>query len=574
MMKLYSFLKPYRFHMAFAFSLMLVELAVELWQPLLMARIIDDGIVKKDLGLVLELGGLMLGLSVLAFASGITNSFFAAHASQNFGFDVRNSMLEKILSFSFTNLTQFSTSSLITRMTNDVNQLQNTLFMSLRIAMRAPLLVIGGIVMAFFVNIKLALIFAAVIPVLLIFLLWIMNKAALLFEVVQGKLDRVNAVIRENLAGMRLIKAFARGTHEETRFEKANETLMATTAFTLRLTETTIPVLLLFMNFSILILLWFGHFEVNTGEMKVGEVVAIVNYATRITSAFSMFSFIIIVFSRAKASKSRIEDVLITEVDLRDARDIDGKAEVKDGKIEFKRVTFGYPGAGAPVLQEISFTAEPGETVALMGATGAGKSTLFHLIPWLYDTSSGEILIDGKNIRLFKLENLRRQVGLVPQEALLFTGTVQENIGWGKEDASDIELIEAAQGAQIHDTIEKFPLKYETLIGQKGVNLSGGQKQRMSIARALVRRPKILLLDDSTSALDIKTEAKLLSALKHYKSTTLIITQKISTAMAADKILLLEDGKLHQEGSHELLLRKSSLYRQIYQSQLGEVEVK
>ncbi|WHY62840.1 ABC transporter ATP-binding protein [Cytobacillus firmus] len=572
MAKVLAFLKPYRIAVAIALSLMLTELAVELIQPLLMAKIIDEGILQNDLQEILKWGGIMLAASFAAFAAGVINSFYAAHVSQSFGFDVRKSLYDKVQSFSFANFNLFPTSSLITRMTNDITQLQNTVFMSLRIMMRAPLLIIGGLIMAFVVDVKLALILSAVAPFLFLFLFWVMGKGGVLFKAVQEKLDSVNSVMQENLTGIRLIKAFVRRNHEVKRFTRTNEDLRDGTVKALRLMEVTMPVLLFIMNLSILGVLWFGSIQVNAGDVKVGEVVAIVNYATRITAAFSIFSWIIMAFSRARASANRVTEVLDTEVDLTDRQESHDRKglTVSRGEIHFKDVSFKYPGTSEKVLDGISFIIHPGETVAIMGATGSGKTSLFQLIPRLYDVTRGKVEIDGRDVRELKMENLRRKIGFVPQEALLFTGSVKENISWGKEDAAMEEITEAAVNAQIHETIMKLPQGYETRVGQKGVNLSGGQKQRLSIARALVRKPKILLLDDSTSALDMKTEAKLLSSLKQYTCTTMIITQKISTAMEADRILLLEDGVLLAEGDHETLLKTSGLYKRIFQSQSGE----
>ncbi|WP_316570058.1 ABC transporter ATP-binding protein [Neobacillus sp. YIM B06451] len=570
MSKIFSYLKSYRIHMAIALFLMLVELIVELWQPLLMARIIDEGVLKKDLDLVLQGGAIMLGVSALAFAAGILNSFYAGHASQSFGYDVRKALFEKVQSFSFANFDRFSTSSLVTRMTNDVTMIQNTVFMSLRIMLRAPLLIIGGLVMAMVVDLKLGLILAGVTPFLIFFLTWAMTKARGYFLMMQKNLDRVNSVLRENLTAMRLIKAFLRGRHEIGRFTEANGHLREKTVSAFRLIEYTTPVLMLAMNAGILAVLWFGSIEVSTGKIKVGEVVAIINYGTRITSALSIVSMIIMVFSRARASGQRIAEVFDTEVDLVDSPLPHKEKAVPYGKIEFKSVSFQYPGTNTPVLEHVSFMAKAGSTIAILGATGSGKTSLFQLIPRLYDVTDGEILIDGTDIRKMKLETLRRQIGYVPQDVLLFTGTVAENISWGKENATEQEITEAAVNAQIHESIENFPEGYQSRIGQKGVNLSGGQKQRISIARALVRKPKILLLDDSTSALDLKTEAILLKSLKQYKCTTLIITQKISTAMSADSILLLEDGKIKAAGTHAMLMRSEPLYRRIYETQLEE----
>ncbi|MBA2870539.1 ATP-binding cassette subfamily B protein [Anoxybacillus calidus] len=567
-----SYLKPYAKWMILAWGLMLVELAVELWHPWLMAKIIDDGILKNDFSVVWKWGGIMLGTSFIAFVAGIANSFTAAHVGQNFGFALRNRLFEKVQSFSFSNLNQFPTSSLITRMTNDVTQIQNTVFMSLRIMLRAPLLVLFGTVMALFVHFKLALILVFTIPILLLFLIWMMNKGMSLFKMVQQKLDQVNEVMRENLAGMKLIKAMMRGEHEQRRFIKANEDLMKRTIQSVQIMELSMPVLLFVMNIGIIIILWFGNMNIQIGSAKAGEVVAIVNYATRITSALSIFTFILIVFSRAKASAQRISEVLTVNIDLSDREEIHHETTIKEGKVVFEDVYFQYPNTHAPVLKNISFIAHPGETIAILGATGSGKSSLLQLIPQLYDVNKGRVLIDDIDVRDMNQEMLRKEIGFAPQEVLLFSGTVKENIAFGKEDASMEEIMEAAKHAQIHETIMKLPNAYDTMVGQKGVNLSGGQKQRLSIARALIRKPKILLLDDSTSALDLKTEAGLFKALKSYTCTTFIVTQKVSTAMEADTILLLDEGTLLAKGNHECLLERCALYQKIVQSQLGNEE--
>lgn len=570
MIRILAYLRPYRLVITVALLLTFVELAVELLQPLLMAKIIDDGILQKDLSVVLKWGGIMVGISILAFISGIANSFFASHTSQSFAYDIRKDLFTKIQSFSFSNLQKFDTATLITRMTNDVTQLQNTVFMSLRIAIRAPMLIIFGMIMAFLVNAKLAMMLIVTIPFLILFLVFIMTKARRLFQSVQQKLDSVNGVMRENLSGMRLIKAFVSWRHETQRFFQANEDLKDQTIKSLRLIELTMPVLLLLMNGSIIAILWFGSLDVSSGNVQVGEVVAIINYTTRITGALGVFSWIIMHFSRAKASTDRVIEVFDTEIDL-----VEANTELKNfpktaGKITFSHVDFAYPGTNTKVLQDITFSVQPGETVAILGATGSGKTSLFQLIPRLYDVVQGNVLIDDVDVKDRKLKELRKQIGYVPQEALLFTGTIKDNILWGKQDASLEEIMFAAKRAQIHETIEKLPLQYETVIGQKGVNLSGGQKQRISIARALVREPKILLLDDSTSALDLQTEAKLLEELKNYSCTTLIITSKIYTAMATDTILLLEDGKIIASGSHDELIESSPFYQKVYETQFGK----
>ncbi|MCK1985437.1 MULTISPECIES: ABC transporter ATP-binding protein [Peribacillus] len=570
MKKLSSFLKPYWLLIILALSLMIVELGVELLQPLFIAKIIDDGILQKDLSVVIKWGSVMVGLSVFSFLGGIVNSFTASHVSQSFGHDVRKSLFGKIQAFSFANLNNIPTSSLITRMTNDVTQLQNTVFMGLRIMARAPLIVIGGAIMAIAVDLKLSLVLVISIPVLVFFLRWVMKRAAKLFKLVQKKLDNVNGVMRENLIGMRLIKAFLRKEHEIGRFDDANEELKRKTVTSLRLIETTMPVLMLVMNVAILIILWLGSEFITTGDIQVGEVVAIVNYATRIAASLSVFSWLIMVISRAKASAERVTEIFETPIDIDEGKAESKSGSVNGGGIKFLDVSFRYPGSDTPILKNLTFSIDPGESLAILGATGSGKTSLFQLIPRLYEVESGSIQIDDQDLKDIPLNSLRKRIGYVPQEALLFSGTIKDNVAWGKEGASMEEIMAAAKHAQVHETVMKLPKQYETQLGQKGVNLSGGQKQRLSIARALVRRPKILLLDDSTSALDLKTESKLLAALKDYTCTTLIITQKISTAMEADKILLLESGRVLALGKHEDLLQTSDLYRKIVHSQYGE----
>lgn len=570
MKKLSSFLKPYWLLIILALSLMIVELGVELLQPLFIAKIIDDGILQKDLSVVIKWGSVMVGLSVFSFLGGIVNSFTASHVSQSFGHDVRTSLFGKIQAFSFANLNNIPTSSLITRMTNDVTQLQNTVFMGLRIMARAPLIVIGGAIMAIAVDLKLSLVLVISIPVLVFFLGWVMKRAAKLFKLVQKKLDNVNGVMRENLIGMRLIKAFLRKEHEIGRFDDANEELKRKTVSSLRLIETTMPVLMLVMNVAILIILWLGSEFITTGDIQVGEVVAIVNYATRIAASLSVFSWLIMVISRAKASAERVTEIFETSIDIDEGKAESKSGAVNGGGIKFLDVSFRYPGTETPILKNLTFSIDPGESLAIIGATGSGKTSLFQLIPRLYEVESGSIQIDGQDLKDLPLNSLRNRIGYVPQEALLFSGTIKNNVAWGKEGASMEEIMAAAMHAQVHETVMKLPKQYETQLGQKGVNLSGGQKQRLSIARALVRKPRILLLDDSTSALDLKTESKLLAALKDYTCTTLIITQKISTAMEADKILLLESGQVLALGKHQYLMQTSDLYRKIVRSQFGE----
>lgn len=570
MLTMFTFLKKHRFAACIALLLMLMELTVELLQPFIISKIIDDGIGQDDLSVVLNWGGILLGCSAIAFIVGIFSSFYASHVSQSFGFDLRERLYDKVQSFSFANFNRFPESSLITRLTNDVMQLQNTVFMGLRIMLRAPLLVIGSIVMAFVVQPKLALWLAAAVPFLGIFLLWVLKKGAALFQSVQLKLDQVNGVMQQNLIGMRIVRVFVRMKHESKRFSQSSGQLMDRTVAALRLTEMTMPIILLVMNASVMAVLWFGRVELDINGATVGEVVAVVNYATRTTAALSIMSMIVVNFSRARASAQRIEEVLLTDIDLKDSQESDAAVTLRNGHVAFEHVSFLYPDTQQRVLNDISFAAKPGQRIAIMGATGSGKSSLIQLIPRLYDVQDGTIRVDGTDNRRMKLDLLRKQIGYVPQEVMLFTGTVEQNIRWGKDDATLEEIMEAAKLAQIHDTIMSLPQQYNTIVGQKGVNLSGGQKQRLTIARALVRKPVILLLDDSTSALDVRTEAALLHAIKQMNCTTFLITQKISSTVNADTILLLDEGELLAQGTHEQLIHESGLYRKIYESQFGK----
>ncbi len=573
LLKILSHLIPYRLHMIIAWSLMLIELAVELMLPFFLAKMIDEGIVPQEMDTVVTWGVLMLGLAALSFVAGILNSFYSSHVTFRFGYDIRQRLFEKVQSFSFKNLHHFPTSGLITRFTNDVRMIQNGIFMGLRIMLRAPLLVIGGVVMAFLMNWRISLVFLVSVPLLVCLILLIIKKASPMFTKVQERLDQVNRVMQENLAGIRLIKAFLRKKHEQNRFTGANTELMNKTKTALRLIETSMPVLLFGMNMSLLVIIWYGSVGVQADQAQVGEVVAIVNYALRVSMAITMFGFLTLAFARAKASAERLQTVLDEEIDLLEKDNISEDRIVQDGKIEFSHVDFSYPETKTTVLEDLSFTIKPKERIAIIGATGSGKSTLFQLIPRLYDPTSGQIKIDGTDVSDYSLDNLRTAIGFVPQAPLLFTGSIFENIRWGKNDATMDEIVQAAKDAQIHETITELPAGYDTKIGQKGVNLSGGQKQRISIARALIRQPKILLLDDSTSALDLKTESKLLQAIRTYECTTMIVTQKIETAKSCDRVLLMDDGRMLAEGSHEELLQTSDLYQKIVESQAGNEDI-
>ncbi len=582
----FSFLKKYRTASLLALLMMVIELTVELAQPYLISKIIDDGIANSDLNVVWMWGGILLVGTLFAFGAGIASSFFASYASQGFASDLRGTLYEKVQSFSYSVFSKFATSSLITRMTGDITMLQDTVFMSLRFMTRVPLVVIGSVAMAMIVNFKLGLLLALTVPLLLVFVLWIMRRAGAMFKNVQRRLDKVNAVIQENLTGIRLIRVFVRMKHENGRFATSSGKLMKNTVAALRLTETTMPFIMLVMNASIIAVLWFGRADIASGSASVGEVVAVANYALRTIGALSAFSWIAVTFSRAGASAQRVKEVLDTEngetstassakttaLSTVSGSSAQSEEPVIEGTVRFENVSFKYPTSDIKVLEEISFEIGAGKRVAIMGATGSGKSSLVQLIPHLYDRDKGEITIDGRSIDKWDTEHLRRSIGYVPQEVLLFTGSIRENIAWGREDATFEEIEEAAKIAQIHETVEKLPNGYDTQLGQRGVNLSGGQKQRLSIARALVRKPSILILDDSTSALDLATESRLLGALEDISCTTFLITQKISSTQAADLILLLDEGRLIAGGTHQELMRASDLYRHIYESQFEQGE--
>ncbi|KUF30783.1 MULTISPECIES: ABC transporter ATP-binding protein [Lysinibacillus] len=572
MKEVFSYVRPYKWTAIFALCLMLLELFVELVQPLIMAKIIDEGVRAQNQGMILQWGAVLLALSIVAFIAGVINSYFSSHTAQSFSYDLRNAMFDKIQSFTLATYQKFSTASLITRLTNDVTQVQTVLFMSLRIMLRAPLAVIGSIVMAFVVNAKLALFLVIGAPIIFIFLIFMVAKGVSYFGRVQKRVDRLNRVLQENLQAIRLVKAYLRGAYEATRFDEVASRLKMDTVKALRIMEYIMPVLLFIMNMSLLAVLWFGTKQIATGTTPLGDIVAIVNYAMRMTGSFSMFAFIIIFYARAKASAERMAEVLSMENEVEDishSEEVDSTMQY--GELTFEHVCFTYPEGDAPVLSDVSFQVRSGEKLAIMGATGAGKSTLLQLIPRFYEVTQGRILVEGQDVQDWELQELREIIGYVPQQSLLFTGSIADNVRWGDTQAEMDAVLQATMQAQIHASVEDFPNGYDTKVGQKGVNLSGGQKQRLSIARALLRKGHILMLDDSTSALDVKTEQSLWEALSEEKATMLVVTQKIRTAKGADRILLIDAGKVVAYGTHEELLQTSTLYKKIAISQ-QEVE--
>lgn len=573
--RMISYLKPYWLWALLAPLLMILEVSMDLSQPRLLQRIVDVGIAKHDQSFVLHTGLIMICVAIIGLIGGAGCTVFSTIAALNFSTDVRSDLFRKIQALSFGNLDRLGTGSLITRLTNDIDQLQEAVMMCLRVLVRAPLLTIGSLILAIITSPRLSMLLLVIGPLLIFLLILINRKAYLLFTSVQERLDRVNAVVQENLAGVRVVKAFARASYECERFSSANEGLCTGTIRASSLMAVIFPMLILLVDFGIVGILWFGGISVHRGQLHLGQLLAFINYLMQMLGSLMMASMMLIRISRANASAVRVAEVLETDPDVIDAENAISLPEVK-GQVVFERVGFSYDGeSGTPVLRDISFTAEPGQTVAILGATGAGKSTLINLIPRLYNITSGRLLIDGIDIRDATQGTLRHQIAMVMQDTILFSGTIRENLRYACQDATDEQLEEAAHIAQAHDFIASFPDGYDTLLGQRGINLSGGQKQRISIARALVARPAILILDDCTSAVDMATERKILSALDSWshRCTRFIIAQRIRSVVEADKILVIEDGCLAAEGTHEELLKTSEVYQGIVQSQANAQEV-
>ena len=566
MKTVYRYAWAYKWPMLIAFSLTLIELFIELAQPLFIGKIIDEGIIAQDGDAIIYWGLLMAGATFIAFLSGIANSFFAAHAAQGFAYDLRQATYEHLQKMTLATFLTFPTASIMTRLTNDVNIVQRVMFMGLRIMSRAPLVVVGSILMAFFVNWKLAIIFLIGTPLLLIFLSYMVKTGGPLFGQVQRRLDEVNRTVRENLQAIRLVKASARESYETERFAEVADDLKERTMKALRTMEWTMPILLLVMNIMIIAIIWVGSFYVNLGTAQVGEVVSVMNYALRMTGSFSMFSFLIVLFSRAKASSERIEEVLVAPV-AKEQEVVQHDAQVGDWV--FDEVSFSYGNEETHALHNISLRIHPKEKIALLGETGSGKSTLVQLMLRLFEPTSGQITYGDVPLNQWPVEKLRQSIGYVPQQAELVSGTIADNLRWGKKDATEEEMYEALRRAQMLESVERLPKGLHTLIGQQGVNFSGGQKQRLSIARALLRSPDVLILDDSTSALDVKTEQALFRALEPLEMTLVVITQKISTARRADRIVVLHEGLIDGIGTDEQLRTLSSVYETIVASQEG-----
>ena len=566
-----QYAKPYLFTVIVVSGLVFLEVMATLRLPDLMSRIVDEGIARGNLGLIWRVGALMLAVALGGGVCSIAGNYLASRASGKFGRDVRLAVFRRVGEFSPREFDQFGAASLITRTTNDVQQIQHMFRMSMRMAMRAPLMAVGGVLMVVRKDAQLAMILLGLIPVMAALVALVMSKGVPLFKSLQEKLDRLNQVVREQLMGVRVIRAFNRGEDERARFAKANRDLTATALRVSRIMITLMPLLGLLINFTNIVIIWFAAQRIDAGIMEVGDLMAFLQYTMQTFMAVMMLSMIFVNLPRASASAQRIAEVLQTEPSITDPAEPQA-FDAQLGVVEFEGVTFSYPGAEVPVLSGISFTAKPGQVTALIGGTGSGKSTILELLLRFHDPDSGRITLDGVDIRSASQSDLRSRVGYVPQQAVLFSGTVASNIRHGKQDATDEEVREAARIAQALDFVSEREGGFEGEVAQGGTNLSGGQKQRLSIARAVVRRPQIYLLDDSFSALDYKTDAKLRQELAEAArdATVIVVAQRVSTIMHADQILVLEAGRIVGQGTHETLLEDCRVYQEIVASQFGE----
>ena len=574
-----KYITPYLSAFVIGPLMMLTEVAGEVMLPKFMSMIINNGVADRNLAYIGKMGALMV-LTVLFMAvGGILGAYFAAKASISFTSDMRNDLFRKVQQFSFENIDDYSTGSLVTRLTNDVQQVQNVLMMGLRMALRAPGMFLGALIMAFMMNRQLAVIILIVIPLLLAAILLILKTAFPRFGEMQRRLDRLNSGIQESLTNVRVVKSFVREDHEIEKFSKLNDDLKESSLRALRIVIATMPVMMFAMNVTTLAVVWYGGNIIIAGKMPVGDLTAFTTYIVQILMSLMMLSMVFLQSSRASASMKRINEIFDTEIGLNDDHAKNKDKKVTEGRVEFKNVSFGYSGENGRkdlVLEGISFTAEPGQTIGIIGSTGSGKTSLVQLIPRLYDVTGGEVLVDGVNVKEYSLKHLREGVGMVLQKNILFSGTIEENLRWGNEDAPMEDVIRFSESAQADPFVKTFKNGYDTEMGQGGVNVSGGQKQRLCIARALLKHPKILILDDSTSAVDTATEAKIRESLYHdLKDTTkIIIAQMISSVQEADQILVLEDGKIIGHGTHEELLKTCEAYSEIYTTQIGNQSIR
>ena len=576
-----KYVKPYLSAFILGPIFMIVEVLGEVILPKLMSIIINygcgqGGYESRGIGFITLIGGAMILTAVFMMAGGVLGAYFAVKASVNFAADLRRDVFKKVQEFSFANIEKFSTGSLVTRLTNDITNMQNVISIGLRMLLRAPGMLIGGLIMAFVMNWRLAIVFCVVIPLLIIAIVLIMRVALPRFNIMQTKIDSLNSRIQENITNQRVVKSFVRDDFEKKTFDTANEDLKDNTLRAMKVVIMTIPIMTLAMNITVMAVVWFGGRQIIVGSMAVGDLTAFTTYVTQILMSLMMVSMIFIQGSRAMASSRRILEVLDTKVDLNDEEASMTDKKVEKGEIEFRHVGFRYYKKHKNnVLQDINFVAHPGEVIGIIGSTGSGKSSLVQLIPRLYDCDEGEVLVDGVNVKEYSLEHLRNGVAMVLQKNTLFSGTIMDNLRWGDEHASDEEERLAAEAAQADLFVRDFNEGYNMELGQGGVNVSGGQKQRLCIARALLKKPKILILDDSTSAVDTATEAKIRQSFSTtLKDTTkLIIAQRISSVETADRILVMDEGRIVGQGTHEELLNTCEAYQEIYYSQMSKKEV-
>lgn len=573
MKRYWKYIKPYLPAFIIGPLMMIVEVIGEVVLPKLMANIINVGVANGSAGYITGTCALMILVALLMMAGGVGGAYFGAKAAVSFAADLRKDAFDKVQTFSFANLDQFSTGSLVTRLTNDITQVQNLINMALRMMLRAPGMLIGALIMAFVMNAELAVIVLIVIPILVGAIAVLIKIAFPKFKIMQKKLDALNSNIQEMLTNVRVIKSFVRGDYEEKKFAASNEDLKQTSLGAFKTIIIVMPLMMLMMNGTTLAVVWFGGRQIIVGNMQVGDLTAFTTYIVQILMSLMMLAMVILQSSRALASLSRIREILDTEVDLNDEHCKEPDKIVSSGRVEFRDVSFRYYKENKEaVLSHISFAVKSGQTLGIIGSTGSGKTTLVQMIPRLYDVDEGEVLVDGVNVKDYTLENLREGVGMVLQKNVLFSGSILENLMWGDENASMEEVCKAAQAAQADGFVSSFTGGYEMDLGQGGVNVSGGQKQRLCIARALLKKPKILILDDSTSAVDTATEAKIRESFAgELKNTTkIIIAQRISSVQEADEIMVLDDGKIVGFGKHEDLLASCEAYQEIYYSQMDK----
>lgn len=573
-----KYVRKYGRWFAFAVFFLTVEALCDLLLPTILSRVIDEGIALERMDTVWRLGALMLGITAVGALAACTRNVLASRVSQSFGTELRSDLFRKIQSLTFDSMDRFDRASLLTRLTNDVTQVQNFTNGLMRIFVKAPLTCIGSLIMAVRLNPRLSVILLIVVPLVGVLIMINMRIGLPRYLKVQKAMDRMNLVLREYLSGVRVVKAFNRFNYETDKMETANLEYQTRSIKVMRVMAAFNPAVTLTVNAGILAVLWYGGLRVDSGDMQVGHIVAFVNYMTQILFSLMMISMVLMMFVRARASSQRISEVFADNSAMTWQKPATEQPEVP-GRIEFRNVTFTYGSAGGdkgkPVLNRINLVCEPGQTVGIIGSTGSGKSTLVSLIPRFYDADSGQVLVNGQDVRTMDPSALRERIAVVPQKSVLFSGSIKDNIRWGKEQADDAEIEAAARIAGAHDFIAAFPEGYDTRIGQKGVNLSGGQKQRISIARGLIRKPDILILDDSTSAVDVITEARIKEALRQETRgmTCLLIAQRITSVMDADRILVLEHGEIAGWGNHDDLLSTCRVYREIYASQTGKEAV-